>query len=388
MFTKSKNEIDFSDVANFCREFPEGVRVEYKRARNAKKDIPKIVSSFANTLGGIFIIGAEASQTNNMVVLPIQGIPRKPGIEESILQSALMGIYPAVMPEVIVVDVPNSNNIVVVVRVDQSVQAPHAIQNSTRVYIRTGSVTQPYELADIDRIAYMLKRREDSQIVGSQILKRIEERTERLCNQDIPNLTVIASPVFPYQPVISTSDIYELGEWQGWPPQRVAGGVYSFDSHDGYVYSEVNEYGIVYHKTELYGPEEHHINYEQFISEIKRLIQRANNILKKCEYLGNIKVVVQLRQVFGKKLHDPDPDPKTGWRITDNGIQNDILGGAKCFDSEVFASKRCLPNDFENIEKRRDITEELTCQLLWAFNIPNTPRMREKIRKRIEFILR
>ena len=61
---------------------------------------------------------------------------------------------------------------VVVVRVDESVQAPHAIEGSTRVYVRTGSITQPYELSDVDRISYMLKRREDSQVVVQQILTR------------------------------------------------------------------------------------------------------------------------------------------------------------------------------------------------------------------------
>ena len=59
-----------------------------------------------------------------------------------------MGIYPSVMPEVLLVDVPDSDNVVIVVRVDESIQAPHAIQNSAKVYIRTGSVTQPYELSD------------------------------------------------------------------------------------------------------------------------------------------------------------------------------------------------------------------------------------------------
>ncbi len=65
MFTKSKDQITLADVEDFCREFPEGVRVEYKREI---RNIPKIVSSFANTLGGIFIIGVEADQIDNKVM--------------------------------------------------------------------------------------------------------------------------------------------------------------------------------------------------------------------------------------------------------------------------------------------------------------------------------
>ena len=70
LFTKPKDEITFSDVEDFCREWPEGVRVEYKREI---AHIPKIVSSFANTQGGVFIIGAETDEQNK-VKSPIQGI--------------------------------------------------------------------------------------------------------------------------------------------------------------------------------------------------------------------------------------------------------------------------------------------------------------------------
>ena len=61
MFTKSAADITFSDIEEFCREFGEGVRVEYKQEI---QHVPKIVSSFANTLGGIFIIGVQANDEN------------------------------------------------------------------------------------------------------------------------------------------------------------------------------------------------------------------------------------------------------------------------------------------------------------------------------------
>ena len=56
MFTKLAADITFSDIEDFCREFGEGVRVEYKQEIDIKKHIPKIVSSFANAYGGIFVI--------------------------------------------------------------------------------------------------------------------------------------------------------------------------------------------------------------------------------------------------------------------------------------------------------------------------------------------
>ena len=188
MFTKLAIDITFSDIEDFCQEYGEGIRVEYKRDFDIKKHIPKTVSAFANTQGGIFIIGTETDKRTNKVIA-IDGIPNSGGIEEQIQQSALTGIYPAVIPEVIICSVPaNPNNVVVIVRVDESPQAPHAIQNSKKVYIRTGSITQPYDYAEIDRIEYMLKRREDVQITTRQILNRTEQRIESFLAQINPIL--------------------------------------------------------------------------------------------------------------------------------------------------------------------------------------------------------
>lgn len=335
MFTKSKDEITFADVEDFCREFPEDVRVEYKQEI---KDIPKIVSSFANTLGGIFIIGVEADQINNKALLPIQGIPKKPGIEEQIQQSALTGIYPAVMPEVIVLDVPYSNNVVVVVRVDESVQAPHAIQNSTRIYIRTGSITQPYELADIERIAYMLKRREDSQMVARQILTRIEKRTESLCVANQPYIVVVVQPIFPYRPVITPAKTYEVvmevlaPKVEPSPVRRVPGGTcFWTGTRDSRTYLELNDHSIVYYRGNLLRSEREGepFTFRYIVGRIGSAIKYARSLYEKCGVLGNLEVKVELHQVSGEKLM----------------YYENQTYSRECVDSNVLVSTQCLPHD-------------------------------------------
>ena len=391
MFTKPIDEIEFEDVESFCKEWTEGVRVEYKREITVNRHIPKIVSSFANTYGGIFLIGVEADQKNNRVN-SIPGIPQQNGIEEQIQQSALTGIYPGVIPEIKLIPVPNTENVVVIVRVDESVQAPHAIKEVTQVYVRVGSITQPYEykLADMDRIAYMLKRREDSQVVARQILDRIEERINNLAPafitiegseriySDLPKFTVIARPVFPYRPVISASDIYKSMLIR--PLRRVEGGVSHIRSDE---YLELNEYGIVLHRVRLsisehpFISEQQEIDYTQFIYHINDTILRIRNLYQKCEYLGNIQITAQLQNVLKMELIDPDKNP---YRRT---IMHNIED-TKCLNAEAFASKQCLSRDLESEENRKDLIEELVCQLLWAFNIPaNQPRIRERIRVRI-----
>ena len=358
MFNLSKEEITFEVVEAFCREWQEGVRVEYKR--EITKDTPKIVSSFANTQGGVFIIGVKANQTDNKVQFPIEGIPKTPGLEERIVQSAITGIYPSVMPEVILIDVPDSDNVVIVVRVDESIQAPHAIQNSAKVYIRTGSVTQPYELSDIDRIEYMLKRRENPKVVTQQILDRIEQKINMSGGMDAPSMTVIARPVYPYRPVISPTAIYKLFEARA-NTKRVIGGIACFLDPSSDLDLEINEYGIVYHRRRLCYSEESPITLGDILSGIEHLLHITKELYNACNALGNIKVIAQLQNVFEKKLS------------TDFGTDYSLgLSELVCHDSEVFAStsKTYLSRDFEDPAQQKTIFEDLTMQLLWAFNIP------------------
>lgn len=389
MFTKLAADITFEDIEDFCREFGEGVRVEYKQEI---RHIPKIVSSFANSAGGVFIIGAETND-DNTVKFPIQGIANRSGIEEQIQQSALTGIYPAVIPEVIICDVPNTNNVVVIVRVDESVEAPHAIQNSTRVYIRTGSITQPYELAEIDRIEYMLKRREDSQIVHQQIRDRTDERVISLFDTNKPNITVVAQPVFPHRPIISTGDIYEFirmnnsirtnrsipfNDWEGhFGTRRVAGGVCFIGSTSNILYSELNEYGIVYNRKTLFketpedsNEQEGYFHYLQFVRPINELIQYARSFYEKCEYLGNIKVTAQVQPVYMEKL---------GVSRTGDGfsiIELEPIERQQCLDSQVSASAQCLAQDLME-EEFIEVVDKLVEQLFWAFNVHDSTHRRE-----------
>jgi predicted HTH transcriptional regulator len=131
------DQISYEDVEAFCKAFPEGVRVEYKQ--DLIKNIPKVISSFANTVGGIWVIGVETDKATNLPKLPLVG--RRAGIEEQIVQSAQSGIYPPVTPDVKVLDVPGKpDQMLAVVKVSESIEAPHAIEGSTRVYIRNASV--------------------------------------------------------------------------------------------------------------------------------------------------------------------------------------------------------------------------------------------------------
>ena len=272
----------------------------------------------------------------------------------------------------IICDIPNTSNVVVIIRVDESVQAPHAIEKSTRVYIRTGSITQPYELAEVDRIEYMLKRRGDSQITTREIINRAEERTESLFVTDTPNITVITRPVFPHRPLIATGKILDFSRRTGFinnpTGARVAGGMVNVTGRrsDLYDYWEYNEYGIAYRRKSLSSGRgdsvssgEEYLDFSECIGMIGRLIDKARHFYKECAYLGTIEITVQLRHVFDEKLSFHRIPGAPRWVGADTTEQ-------RCIDSEVRISTQRLAHCLEG-EKFIDVIDELTSQLLWAF---------------------
>jgi len=62
LFSKPISDLTFEDVEEFCKRFRENTRVEYKSTFNddVKRKLPKVLSSFANSYGGILIIGINA----------------------------------------------------------------------------------------------------------------------------------------------------------------------------------------------------------------------------------------------------------------------------------------------------------------------------------------
>jgi predicted HTH transcriptional regulator len=137
---KEIDQITFADVDTFCLAgIAEGTRLDYKV--DVPKELAKIVAAFANTLGGMIMLGVDADRTTNKPIWPpTKGMLSKRGIDEQITQICRDNIYPPVQPQISDV-LPNEKlpgHVVTVVRVDESREAPHAINNGRHVYVRTG----------------------------------------------------------------------------------------------------------------------------------------------------------------------------------------------------------------------------------------------------------
>lgn len=362
LFTRPLSEITFVDVQNFCTNYREGVRVEYK---GEYPELPKTISAFANTMGGILLVGVKAK--DGIALMPIIGIQKEIGIEERITQSSITGIYPPVLPDIRVIDVPNqTDKVVVIIRVNESLDAPHAIQNSTRVYIRTGSISQPYELAEIDRIEFLLKRRENSIQKKNDILRSAEKRRKIHFHDNGPSLEVTVIPALPYKPIVTLENLFTFAKNQRTPgfggitPVRVLGGIV-----DPRIYIEMNDYGFVYYFSNLEQemkqvqiPYKHDkeskpfLHFSELVYSPGRVLNLAQQFYKSCEYLGNVEVTITIRHIRNLSISYYDT-PFIEYKYS--------------LDNTATASRISLSYDSQN--HLTNILPEILRQILWVFQL-------------------
>src|SRR5262249_13619523 len=133
IFTAPIDAIDFGMIDNFLTDHPkEGMRLDYKA--QISDGLHKTIAAFANTIGGVVILGVEEDATTNEPVWPTKdpGVVQHqvPRLMDQLNQLAWESIYPPVTMQVSKV-IPNphaKDKVLVVIRVDQSKDAPHAVE--------------------------------------------------------------------------------------------------------------------------------------------------------------------------------------------------------------------------------------------------------------------
>ena len=384
MFHTRIDQIVYEDVEAFCKAFPEGVRVEYKQEPG--NNIPKVISSFANTVGGIWVIGVETDKVTNVPKFPLAGMVRKAGVEEQLVQSAQTGIYPPITPDVRILDVPGKpDRMLAVVKVSESTEAPHAIENSTKVYIRNASTTEPYELADIDRIAYFIRRREQPERRREELIERIAARS--LWRNVAQRVRVVLTPVYPRGIILPTDTLREradLLEKQGDRHLRdfrlVHDGIMAtgVDPKKPEFHFEATAHGIVFfeaqaeaagHLSDAFTKEQvPYIHLNQLLYPLGTVLNTALMLLK-----GSVANVLLRYELGGW-------DQGVGLIVEERPLGLVNPGGAaaarRLVDSQISVSATTVLEQLP--ERRLDIVAEIMREVLWAFNF-TTPDLRPRL---------
>ena len=214
LWQKPAVELTFLDVDAYLKEkIPEGNRLDYKQ--QFPGDLAKTIAAFANTLGGMIILGVDSDKvTNEPIWPPVIGMPSSAGIADRIIQVSTEAIYPPVR-----VDVGQMENEVLpgcqiaIVRVDESRDAPHAVEKKRKVFVyeRTDNKNDPRVLADIDRIKYLLDRRDAIESKREVLLSRMLSKASRELERGLsPKGWVSVAPVYPWRDLCRPSDCYEF----------------------------------------------------------------------------------------------------------------------------------------------------------------------------------
>lgn len=226
LYSKPIASVTWDDVDRFCQQaIAENTYLEYKE--DFPNDLAKSIAAMANTLGGLILIGVAETDAGKPK-LPIAGIAADRGIEERVLNTVLDTMSPPVIPEIATCPNSASDRVLVVIRVPQSENSPHALHRNSSVYIRTGKRTKPEDLADLDRIDWLRGRRKKAEELREWIFDRAcirfrDMRDGRVGGvpatdegrwgpmEDQPGLLTIAlSPIYPDKTLAQPSKLDEV----------------------------------------------------------------------------------------------------------------------------------------------------------------------------------
>lgn len=231
MFAKPISELTYADVESLVKhqKKAEGINLDYKKdigkPDKAKNDLAKDVSAFANTEGGYLIFGVSDS-------LEIVGIDTeiigKPVVEwiNQVLDSNITLKVKYHDPKVI--QIPNSEKILVVIHVPESGRKPHMVNEEHRYYVRINDAAKPANHTQVRDMFEFSKNR--SAELNSFLEKRklLNEDSDefgkntnslRLCNHEFkteaPKIPLILFSLVPKN--ISSEDVgipyEEVSEW-------------------------------------------------------------------------------------------------------------------------------------------------------------------------------
>lgn len=216
------DSIQYGDILEFCELMQEeGIDLDYKS--DWPNDLEKVLCSFANTQGGITLLGVPEDGKTRVPKLPLCGVEGdRPTIRQRIISIAMDGIYPPLSPEVCIVDHPEaSNKCIALIRIHPS-KLVHFTDRRKRIYIRVADNSKGYDLASVTELAWLWNQRalvteKRNQIYTSAIKHSDNLPLEWASSEntgywtEMPMLNISVLPSFPNPATsINTDDLLKI----------------------------------------------------------------------------------------------------------------------------------------------------------------------------------
>jgi len=358
---------DAVQIRAFCARFNEGLRVEYKSTfdDNVRRNLPKIVSSFANSLGGILVVGV--STVNGAPQQPVEGF-ETPAEELTLTVEniCLQGINPPVIPRITVIPSDVVNRTFLIIEVDESWEAPHAIENSKRVYVRTGNAANPYDLTDVELIIDLIKRRSEPSAKRERLIAVASKRAATVVADADIYVQVSIGPQYPRRALCTNDEVWAFlsgARYRGahyFPIQtlrRIEDGVASFNRN--HEYSQVSAFGLLLTRRVMTAHrqaegEPNVLLVGDVFHPLFKLLHCARSFYIREGYRGDIQVSVAIDNVRTQKMVFLD-DPYLFHDAEDY----------QCFEDRVFVSQRSSAEVLQ--QGTPELVQDVLRQLCWSF---------------------
>ena len=295
---------------------------------------------------------------------------------------------PPVFPEIQVCQNPSGDRAVVLIRIHQSDQAPHAIAGNTRVYLRTGNLNNPEELARINEIEWLKNRRQKSEDLRESLFTRAKDLAARRPRPgNCPWLTLALSPLYPVKPFIDPPGLLAL-RWEtqvenrgiSFPQPDYKGGVLAQESviiedpielHSAY--TEMSVFGLYFTQQYLLGNRQNTSDLEplmyleQVFIALSQLIGSGAKLYSRVGYWGPLWFRLQL-------------DDLRNLRMMGSPFFH-ILDARSCRDPYVHSSEVLPnpPNDAEKLEFLIHTARNVAWCFGWDLNKENLKQYFEKL---------
>lgn len=152
-------DFSFDDIVAFCtQKEPEGYQLDYKEA--IPRGLAKLVAAFANTKGGVIIIGVKEDAVTG-VPISFEGINRDDSLLNTISQ--LISNVEPIPPHQLHIAQSKNDKCFILVRILEGDQTPYYVHNDPKIYIRTGTIGNPVDLASTEYQALLFGKREKAE---------------------------------------------------------------------------------------------------------------------------------------------------------------------------------------------------------------------------------
>jgi hypothetical protein len=180
IYAKPISQLTTADLHELLNERAvENIRLEFKREVPGKDETLKKLSSFANTYGGLVVVGASApSKEGRIESLP--GVDEQNGYKQKIVDWSFAGITPPLTVEVSdPIPTPDGNGkVCYVISVVESDLAPHFVNGREGIWIRTDEFSGRFrmQLANESELRQLFDRRKTVLQRRADLIARARKR--------------------------------------------------------------------------------------------------------------------------------------------------------------------------------------------------------------------